>query len=167
MAVLDDGNVCNALKIGVRCRATTLIPPNTPRELRGLCVDPVIIYVSPRGVPQLELISEAMVTAPQAKIIATTAYPTFRLAIDVIKAGAVDCLTKPLRASEVERVLGLAPSAGDPAPSPRMPSLARVEWEYLSHVLALVDGNLSAAARILGIERSTLQRKLKKHPPNW
>jgi DNA-binding NtrC family response regulator len=44
-------------------------------------------------------------------------------------------------------------------------SLARVEWEYIHHVLAKNDGSVSAAARALGLHRRTLQRKLQKHAP--
>ena len=35
-----------------------------------------------------------------------------------------------------------------------------VERRYVEHVLAMVDGNKSKAAKILGIERKTLYRKL-------
>ncbi len=47
-----------------------------------------------------------------------------------------------------------------------MPSLKRVEWEHLQRVLADTGGNISEAARRLGIERRTLQRKLFKNPPD-
>ena len=46
----------------------------------------------------------------------------------------------------------------------RKPSLARVEWEHIQRVLADCDGNISHAARLLGIHRRSLQRKLAKHP---
>ena len=167
VAVLDDGHVSQMLRTDLGCTGTTVILINEPADLRGVPVDTVILDVSPKGVPKIELIGETLATAPQTKVIATTAYPNFRLAIDVIKAGAVDCLAKPLRVSDIERVLGLTPPTKGAPPPLRMPSLARVEWEYLSEVLALVNGNLSAGARVLGIERSTLQRKLKKNPPNW
>ena len=45
-----------------------------------------------------------------------------------------------------------------------MPSLARVEWEHIQRVLADCGGNLSQAARLLGIHRRSLQRKLSKDP---
>jgi len=40
-------------------------------------------------------------------------------------------------------------------------TLAEVEAEYISNVLASVDGNKSRAADILGIDRKTLRQKLK------
>ncbi len=44
------------------------------------------------------------------------------------------------------------------------PSLARVEWEHLQRVLTDCDGNISEAARQLGMHRKSLQRKLAKRP---
>jgi two-component system response regulator RegA len=43
-------------------------------------------------------------------------------------------------------------------------SLARVDWEHIQRVLADCDGNLSKAARLLGIHRRSLQQKLSKDP---
>ena len=45
------------------------------------------------------------------------------------------------------------------------PSLARAEWEHINRVLADCGGNISEAARRLGIHRRSLQRKLQKYPP--
>ena len=45
------------------------------------------------------------------------------------------------------------------------PSLARVEWEHIQRVLSDCGGNISEAARQLGIHRRSLQRKLSKLPP--
>ena len=39
-------------------------------------------------------------------------------------------------------------------------TLHEVELDYIRNVLAKVDGNRSEAARILGIDRKTLQRRL-------
>ena len=53
-----------------------------------------------------------------------------------------------------------------PAPPTPPPTLARAEWEHLSRILADCGGNVSEAARRLGITRRTLQLKLKKDPPS-
>jgi two-component system response regulator RegA len=45
-----------------------------------------------------------------------------------------------------------------------VPSLARVEWEHIQRVLHDCNGNISQAARLLGLHRRSLQRKLLKHP---
>jgi two-component system response regulator RegA len=42
--------------------------------------------------------------------------------------------------------------------------LERVEWEHIQKALQDCQGNISAAARLLGMHRRTLQRKLFKRP---
>jgi two-component system response regulator RegA len=44
-------------------------------------------------------------------------------------------------------------------------TLAKVTWEHIQRVLFDCGGNISEAARRLGITRRTLQLKLKKDPP--
>jgi hypothetical protein len=63
------------------------------------------------------------------------------------------------------------PVAGKPEPrllvasANELPTLYFAEWHYIDFVLSCV-GNVSEAARVLGIRRSTLQRKRKKAPPD-
>jgi two-component system response regulator RegA len=40
-----------------------------------------------------------------------------------------------------------------------------VEWEHIQRVLADCCGNVSQTAKILGMHRRSLQRKLNKYPP--
>jgi two-component system response regulator RegA len=51
-----------------------------------------------------------------------------------------------------------------PEPAGGTPSLARVEWEHINRVLQDSGGNISEAARRLGLHRRSLQRKLAKYP---
>ena len=45
----------------------------------------------------------------------------------------------------------------------RVPTLRQIESHYVAHVLRLFDGNLSEAARVLGIARNTLKSRLRPH----
>ncbi len=54
---------------------------------------------------------------------------------------------------------------GDILPPSAVPSLARVEWEHIQRVLTDCGGNVSQAAKLLGLHRRSLQRKLAKYPP--
>ena len=47
-------------------------------------------------------------------------------------------------------------------PESRFPTLLEVEQEYVQRVLAHVAGNKSRAAQVLGIDRVSLWRKLKR-----
>ncbi len=67
----------------------------------------------------------------------------------------VEHLPRELQASAfVSRRTGAAKAPG------AMPSLGEIERRYMEHVLDTVKGNLSEAARILGIARNTLKAKL-------
>ncbi len=56
------------------------------------------------------------------------------------------------------------PTQGNPTPPPI--SLAELEQQHIEQTLQSTGGNKSKAASILGIERSTLDRKLKRYAKN-
>jgi len=72
-------------------------------------------------------------------------------------------LTKPADVDEILAAFARTAPAVRTAPA-RAPSLARVEWEHINRVLNDCGGNVSEAARALGIHRRSLQRKLAKFP---
>ncbi len=98
------------------------------------------------------------------RIVILTGYASIATAVEAIKLGATHYLTKPADADEV--VAALHKEDGDPsvAIKERPLSVKRLEWEYLQKVLMEHGGNISAAARALGMHRRTLQRKLDKRP---
>jgi two-component system response regulator RegA len=96
-------------------------------------------------------------------IVVLTGYGSIATAVESIKLGATAYLTKPVDADQIVAAFnGQADAAGDTPFA--VPSLARVEWEHIQRVLADCGGNLSQAARALGIHRRSLQRKLSKDP---
>lgn len=79
------------------------------------------------------------------------------------RSTATHYLTKPVDADQV--LAAFERREVTPGQPPvEVPSLARVEWEHIQRVLADCDGNVSQAARLLGIHRRSLQRKLSKFP---
>jgi two-component system response regulator RegA len=129
--------------------------------------DVVVVDVCPSGMARPDLVEKVRASLPGVRVIAVTAYPSLDLAVAVTKAGADICLAKPVDPSELERVLVDGSFVPSLSRFSSLPSLARIEWEHIARVLSSVDGNISSAARTLGIQRSTLQRKLKKYPPKW
>jgi len=87
-------------------------------------------------------------------------------AVRAVQLGASNYLTKPIWPEDLERALAgeLPTDALDPEQW-EAPSLARHEREYIEYVLAQSDGNVSQAARRLGLHRQSLQRKLRKFTP--
>jgi two-component system response regulator RegA len=96
------------------------------------------------------------------RIVVLTGYGSIATAVESMKLGATTYLTKPVDADQISAAFENAdnPSAGTGS----VQSLARVEWEHIQRVLADCDGNVSQAARLLGIHRRSLQRKLAKNP---
>ena len=123
------------------------------------------------GKSGLELVKALVEIDPSTKTIVLTGYGSIATAIDAIRLGATYYLSKPADADEIVATFarGEEPLAGTSAPEDgdlRAPSLARAEWEHINRVLSDCGGNISEAARRLGIHRRSLQRKLQKYPPN-
>ncbi len=109
----------------------------------------------------LALLAELRRDAPELRAVILTGWGSIATAMEAIRLGAVDFLAKPV---DVDRVASaLRAEAAMPAVG-SVPSLDRVEWEHIQRVLAECGGNISAAARLLGIHRRSLQRKLGKRP---
>lgn len=112
----------------------------------------------------LPLIPQMKQVDPKIVIVVVTGYSSVATAVEAIKLGAVHYLTKPVDATEIEAAFKR--HAGDPNVSTRENPLSvdRLEWEHIQTVLSENQGNISAAARALGMYRRTLQRKLGKRP---
>lgn len=116
----------------------------------------------------LALIPQLLTVAPDLRILLLTGYASIATAVEAIKRGAHDYLAKPVDADAVTLALrGKSESSAVDATT-RVPEgaqpLRRLEWEHIQRVLSECGGNISAAARRLGLHRRTLQRKLGKHP---
>jgi two-component system, response regulator RegA len=97
-------------------------------------------------------------------VVVLTGYGSIATAIEAVRLGARDYLTKPVDADQVVAAFQKSGPSVEGAPEVTTPSLARVEWEHIQRVLADCGGNVSQAARVLGIHRRSLQRKLGKYP---
>lgn len=115
----------------------------------------------------LELLRKLLQIKPEARIIMLSGFGSIPASIDAIRAGAVNFLSKPADADDIlgAFVRGDAQSVPDGVVTFPAPSLARSEWEHIHRVLSDSGGNISEAARRLGIHRRSLQRKLRKRAP--
>ena len=115
----------------------------------------------------LDVVQELRALDSSMTIIMLTGYGSIPTAISATKRGADYYLSKPVDADQILAVyerLRAAPSDGPDIPE-TVPTLARVEWEHMQRVISDCGGNISQAARLLGIHRRSLQRKLGKYPP--
>lgn len=99
------------------------------------------------------------------RILVLTGYASIATAVDAIKLGADNYLSKPADADEILAALGDTPALHlDDASVQEPMSVRRLEWEHIQKVLKENDGNISETARQLKMHRRTLQRKLQKRP---
>jgi len=110
----------------------------------------------------LDLLTELLKVSPDTKAVILTGYGSITNAVEAVKLGAINYVTKP---ADADQVLSAFTSGPSPTPDFPPPSLAEAQWEHIQRVLADCGGNISEAARRLDIPRRTLQRKLKKNAP--
>ena len=131
-----------------------------------LSPDLVLLDLKMPGLSGLDLIQQIKKLDATIAIIILTGYGSIPTAMQAFKLGADHYLGKP---ADAEQILAAyreltSESAGKQAPM-SVPSLARVEWEHIQRVLLDCSVNISQAAKLLGIHRRSLQRKLSKYPP--
>jgi two-component system response regulator RegA len=115
------------------------------------------------GRPGLDLVRDLKALDRTTNIVVLTGYGSIATAVQSVRLGATSYLTKPVDADQILTAFDTA-AGGVTAPGGSVQPLARVEWEHIQRVLADCDGNVSQAARLLGLHRRSLQRKLAKYP---
>jgi two-component system, response regulator RegA len=112
----------------------------------------------------LDVISALKRRRPDARAIILTGYGNIATAVNAVKLGAVDYLSKPVDADDV--VAALLALEGRRAEPPENPMSAdRVRWEHIQRIYELCGRNVSQTARRLNMHRRTLQRILAKRAP--
>ena len=117
---------------------------------------------------------EEIRTRPQPPLVVVlTAYANIDLAVRALKHGAFDFVIKPwdnvrLIATCREALQHAQPARDEsvgmePATTEGVRSLAAQERAAVMAAMAEAQGNLSAAARALGLSRAALYRRLEKH----
>lgn len=142
--------------------------------------DRAIVDLRMPGKSGVDLIPELVLIDSGMQILVLTGYGSIATAVEAVRRGAIDYLSKP---ADTEQILAVfekhskqehvgaeganAATNGDAdeAVAVTPPSLARVEYEHIQRILSDCGGNISEAARRLGIHRRSLQRKLSKLPP--
>lgn len=112
----------------------------------------------------LEVLRRLRTADGAVRAVILTGYGSIPSTVRAMRDGAVDYLAKPVAFRDLEQALLGRASAPAEREAPA-PSLARNEREYIDFVLESCDGNITQAAKKLGIHRQSLQRKLRKFPP--
>jgi two-component system response regulator RegA len=114
----------------------------------------------------LDVVADLHAIDATTRIVVLTGYGAIATAVESLKRGASDYLTKPVDADQVAAAFDAQAPVTEKGRAFTVPSLARVEWEHIQRVMTECQGNVSQAARVLGLHRRSLQRKLAKYPVN-
>lgn len=128
--------------------------------------DLVLLDLKMPNISGLDLIRDIKQIDTTISVIMLTGYGSIPTAMQALKLGADHYLAKPADAEQIlDAYAQLNKDTNEHHTPTTVPTLARVEWEHIQRVLADCEGNISRAAKLLGIHRRSLQRKLSKYPP--
>ncbi len=130
----------------------------------AVTLDRAVVDLRMPGPHGLTVIQDLKQRQPDLVIVVLTGYGSIATAVEAIRLGAHDYLTKPCDADQILAAFAAEPELPPAELSFEVPSLAKVEREHIERVLRECNGNVSKAARVLGMHRRTLQYKLAKFP---
>jgi two-component system, response regulator RegA len=99
---------------------------------------------------------------PAMRIVVLTGFASIATAVEAIKLGATNYLTKPADTDDIERAFGATAGNAEATIAARPTSIKTMEWERIHQTLEETGFNISETARRLGMHRRTLARKLEK-----
>lgn len=121
------------------------------------------LTLSTTGEQGIEMLQGIRILAPEVPVIMLSAWATVPLAVKGMGLGAVDFVTKPWSNRDfMDKIRTALRNAADRAAARRQGHLADTEREAVARALRSADGNLSEAAKILGITRQSLYRRMNK-----
>ncbi len=168
LIVDDDVTFCDALARALQRRGFVVHTAQTAQQAFDVAEqqqpDYAVIDLRIGDESGLKVVQTLHLRFTELKMIVLTGFASITTAVEAIKLGAIQYLTKPADADEIVAAL-CQQDANAEAPIAEKPmSVRRLEWEHIQSVLNQHEGNISATARALGIHRRSLQRKLQKRP---
>jgi two-component system, response regulator RegA len=168
LIVEDDARFAETLASEFRDRGYDVERVESVAELHSITIadiDYALVDLRLRQDSGLDAVSEIVARSPTTRVVVLTGYGSIATAVQATKRGATNYLTKPVDVDDIERAFHGEDEDVEIEIPEEFQSLARHEREYIEYVLAQSDGNISRAARRLGLHRQSLQRKLRKYTP--
>lgn len=164
LVVDDDAGVLNALARSLSRQRTTFTasdPASAVDVARREQPDLAIVDLRLGKSSGVDLVRELKASHPEILIAMISGYLSIELTVHAVQAGADFVISKPVTARDIlARV-----EKGQPIIDKELgetPTLAEAASQHVARVLSDCHGNISEAARRLGICRSSLQRRLRK-----
>jgi two-component system response regulator RegA len=139
---------------------------NTPEMPQVQAVDWALLDLRVGSENSMDFLKRLKTQQPGIKIVMMSGFGSVASAVKAMQLGAHNFISKPVTVDMILKAfLEADPGEIELAPEPEI-SLARMEREYIDYVLQTSDGNITQAAKKLGLHRQSLQRKLRKNIPN-
>lgn len=174
LLVDDDDAFRRALQGALRRRGVKAITAATVDEGLVLAGDEVVdLVVLDQRMPAgdgLGAIARFREACPDSIIVMLTGFGDIPLTVAAMREGANTLLTKPIDADRLLREASMlgdrlgerASDAAPPSTGPRSYRLDDLEKRTIEAALHDAGGVVATAAKMLGIDRRTLQRKLRR-----
>lgn len=142
---------------------TAASPAEMEEALDGFVPDDAVVDLRLGNASGLSCVARLHELSPAMRIIVLTGFASIATAVEAVKLGATNYLSKPANTDDIEAALRASPEGNASVDLDARPtSLRTVEWEHIHQTLAACGFNISEAARQLGMHRRTLARKLAK-----
>jgi two-component system response regulator RegA len=164
----DDGAFRRRLARSLRDRELQVFEADSARS--GLSVvrlykpDGAIVDLKMADEGGLWLVKEIANINPECKVVVLTGFGSIATALEALRRGAINYITKPAKLDQILDAFLVKDreSLSAENSSFEMPSLAEVQQEYVQRVLDQCNGNVSRSAKVLGVHRRSLQRRLRR-----
>lgn len=110
LLIVDDdaSNLASLVKVFDKLQVRTIAATSGEEAIRFVRDTPVDIILSDLmmpGMDGIELLKNVKIIAPDTEVIMMTAYATIERAVEAMRQGAYDFVTKPFRRAQIERVV--------------------------------------------------------------
>lgn len=167
LLVDDDTTFCRVLGAALEKRGFAVTAAHSVEQAiplaEGNPPEFAVVDLKMGGAPGLALVKVLHDLDPNTRIVVLTGYASIATAVEAIKLGATQYLSKPANADEIVAAFDHAPDSNAPLKAQPV-QIDNLEWEHIQRVLREHGDNISATARALNMHRRTLQRKLSKPP---
>jgi len=167
LLVDDDHTFCQVLSVALEKRGYSVTLAHSVEQALPLAAanppEYAVVDLKMGGASGLTLVQSLHELDSATRIVVLTGYASIATAVEAIKLGATQYLSKPANADEIVAAFGHSASAELPL-NTQPSTVSRLEWEHIQRILQEHQGNISATARALNMHRRTLQRKLNKFP---
>lgn len=170
LVVDDDPDVLTAAAMALSEAGVRVEAAASPEgiEARAGSVDAVLLdmnfaVAARSGAEGFDALARLQAADPALSVVLMTTYGGVALAVEALKRGAVDFVLKPWRNEALGQAMA---SAADLTRARRAGSplnLDEMERRTIERALALYDGNVSRAAKALGVTRPALYRRMARH----